>query len=121
MNIINAEEKIAAWLEETIGMPGKIFRGVLPAQMSEGFELRILSGIPSGLDRVNEFTLELKGYSPDRQNLWECFDRVFAALPIESKNGLLYADVKGEVRFSVQEKGALQVACGTVLLAVSFV
>ena len=121
VNIIKAEEKIALWLGEIVEMPEKVFRGALPHGVNEGFEVRLVSGIPAGLNRVNEFTLEIKGFSPDRRSLWEWFDRIFAALPIESGQGLLYVDVKGEVHFSLHEKGALQVFCGRVELAVSFV
>ena len=121
MNLLNAEERIAAWLVETLELSGRVYRNTLPPDVKEGVELRLVSGIPSGLNRVNEFTLEIKGYSPDRQTLWALFDRLFAALPLEQYNGFLYVDVKGEVRFSYGEKKGLQVACGTVELAAAFV
>ena len=121
MDIITAEEKLAAWIEETVDMPGKVFRTKLPRGMREGFELSLASGIPSGLNRVNEFTIEVKGISPDRRELWCAFDRIFAALPLEKYDEFLYVDVQGEVSFSSEEKEGLQVSCGTIKLAASFV
>jgi hypothetical protein len=121
MDLNTAEERIAAWLEETVELKGKVYRNALPPHEREGFELRLVSGVPSGLNRVNEFTLELKGFATDRGSLWENFDRLFAALPLQKYNGFLYVDVKGEVKFSVTEKKGLQVACGTVELAAAFV
>lgn len=121
MDIITAEEKIAAWTEEITAMPGKVFRTRLPRGMKEGFEVRLLSGIPSGANRVNEFTFEVRGVAPDRKELWNAFEKIFAALPLEKFNGFLYVDVKGEVLFSDEEKEGLQVSCGTIKLAASFV
>ena len=121
MDIITAEEKLAAWVGETVDMPGKVFRTKLPRGMREGFEVTLVSGIPSGLNPVNEFTVEVKGLSPDRLELWRAFDRIFAALPLEKYDSFLYVDVRGEVNFSTEEKEGLQVACGTIKLAASFV
>ena len=121
MDILTAEEKLAAWLEETVDMPGEVFRSVLPRGRHQGFEIRVVSGIPAGLNRVNEFTLEVKGISTDRRELWRAFDRIFAALPLEKYNSFLYVDVTGEVKFSTEEKEGLQVSCGTIQLAASFV
>ena len=121
MDIITAEEKIAAWVEETVDMPGKVFRTTLPRGMREGFEVTLVSGVPSGLNRVNEFTIQVKGISPDRLELWRAFDRIFAALPLEKYDSFLYIDLRGEVDFSPVEKEGLQVFCGIVKLAASFV
>ena len=49
------------------------------------------------------------------------FDRIFAALPIEKYDSFLYIDLRGEVDFSTVEKEGLQVSCGIVKLAASFV
>ena len=121
MDILTAEEKLAAWVGECVDMPGKVFRGPLPRNLQEGFEVRLLSGIPSGLNRVNEFTIEVKGYSPDRAALWRCFDRLFAALPLEKYGSFLYVESEGRVFFSFEEKEGLQVSCATMKLAASFV
>ena len=137
MDILNAEEKLAAWLEETVEMPGAVCRGVLPRGRKEGFEINLVSGMPAGMNRVNEFTLvsgmpagmnrvneftlEVKGFLRDRRELWRCFDRIFAALPLEKYDSFLYVDVTDEVSFSAEEKEGLQVSCGTVKLTASFV
>ena len=121
MDIVAAEEKLAAWIEETVDMPGKVFRTKLPRGMREGFEVTLVSGIPSGLNRVSEFTVEVRGLSPDRLQLWRAFDRIFAALPLEKYNSFLYVDVEGEIIFCTAEKEGLQVSCGTIKLAASFV
>ena len=121
MDILTAEEKLAAWISETVEMPECVFRTALPCGVREGFEVKAISGIPSGLDRVNEFTIEITGYSADRRMLWECFDRIFAALPLEKYSSFLYVDVAGEVRFSTVEKDGLQISCAVLNIKASFV
>lgn len=121
MDILTAEEQLAAWIEETVEMPGLVYRAPLPRNRKEGFEVKLISGIPSGLNRVNEFTLEVKGIAPDRRELWRRFDRIFAALPLEKYGSFLYVDVEGEVLFSTEEKEGLQISCGVIKLAASFV
>lgn len=121
MDILRAEEKLAAWVEETVEMPGAVYRCPIPAGVKEGFEVRLCSGIPSGLNRVNEFTLEVRGIDPDRRELWRRFDRIFAVLPLEKYESFLYVDVIGEVLFSTEEKEGLQVSCGVIKIAASFV
>ena len=121
MDILTAEEKLAAWVGEVVGMPDGIFRMPLPCGVREGFEVKLISGVPAGLDRVNEFTIEITGYSSDRRELWNRFDRIFAALPLEKYSSFLYVDVSGEVKFSVIEKDGMQIHCAVLNINASFV
>lgn len=121
MDILTAEEKLAAWIGETVEMTDGVFRTPLPTGVREGFEVKLVSGIPSGLDRVNEFTIEVTGYSPDRLELWRRFDRIFAALPLEKYSSFLYVDVGSEVKFSTIEKDGLLLACAVLNINASFV
>lgn len=121
MDILTAEEKLARWIEGITEMPGKIYRSPLPKGMYEGFEVTWLAGRPAGINHVNEFTLQVRGIAPDREKLWLRFEKIFEALPLEKYDSFLYVDVDDKVTFSREEKEGLQVSCGTVKLAVSFV
>lgn len=120
MDILSAEEKLAAWVARTAGT-GPVFEGELPPGVRNGFELRLVSGIPAGPRRVNEFTAKLKGISADRSALWGAFQALFAGLPLEKYDGLLYTDVKGEVLFAQEEREGLLLHTGSIELEVSFV
>jgi hypothetical protein len=120
MDILGAEEKLVGWVGETTGTE-PVFKGSLPPGVRSGFELQLVSGIPAGPRRVNEFTALVKGISPDKSELWGAFRTLFAALPLEKYEGLLYVDVKGEVRFAAEEREGLLLHTGSVELKVSFV
>ncbi len=120
MDILSAEEKLAAWVARTAGT-GPVFRGNLPPGVRSGFQLQLVSGIPAGPRRVNEFTARLKGISPDRNLLWGASQALFAALPLEKYSGLLYVDVKSEVLFTQEEREGLLLHTGSIELEVSFV
>ena len=121
MDILGAEEKLAQWVENTTGMSGKVYRSVLPRGIREGFEVRLLSGKPGGVDTLNEFTLELRGISPDRRGLWEAFERIFAAMPLQKYGEIIYADIKDEVHFAPEEKEGLELFSGKVKITAAFV
>ena len=120
MDILSAEAKLVGWVGEAAGTE-PVFRGSLPPGVRSGFELRLVSGIPAGPRRVNEFTALIKGISPDRNALWSAFRTLFAALPLEKHDGLLYVDVGGEVRFGAEEREGLLLHTGCVELKVSFI
>ena len=120
MDILSAEETLAGWVRETAGT-GSVFKGNLPPGVRNGFELRLVSGVPAGPCRVNEFTAQVKGISPDKNALWRAFQTLFAALPLEKHGGLLYVEVKGEVFFAMEEREGLLLYSGRVELNVSFV
>ena len=120
MDILSAEEKLAGWVGRTAGT-GPVFKGSLPPGVRNGFELRLVSGIPAGPRRVNEFTAKLKGIFTDRTALWGAFQALFAALPLEKYDSLLYVDVKSEVLFAEEEREGLLLHTGSIELKVSFV
>ena len=120
MDILSAEAKLAEWVGETAGTE-PVFRGSLPPGVRSGFELKLVSGVPADPRRVNEFTALIKGISPDKNTLWGAFQALFAALPLEKYEGLLYADVKSEVLFAMEEREGLLLHTGSVELKVSFV
>ena len=120
MDILSAEEKLAGWVRAAAGT-GPVFRGSLPPGVRNGFELNLVSGIPAGPCRVNEFTARVRGISSDKSALWRAFQALFAALPLEKHEGLLYAEVQGEVLFSMEEREGLLLHSGSVDLKVSFV
>ena len=120
MDILSAEEKVAGWVRGTAGA-GPVFKGSLPPGVRNGFELQLVSGVPAGPRRVNEFTVRVKGISSDKNALWGAFQALFAALPLEKHDGLLYADVEGEVLFAQEEREGLLLHTGSVDLKVSFV
>ena len=121
MDILTAEEKLAAWVEKIIEMPGKVYRTALPAKLREGFEVKLVSGVPAGLSRVNEFTVEIKGFALEKSVLWTHFQKIFEALPLEQKEGFLYVDVSGKVLFGMSEKEGLRLSTATLDLTASFV
>ena len=120
MDILSAEEALAGWVRGTAGT-GPVFKGSLPPGVRNGFELRLVSGVPAGPCRVNEFTAQVKGISPDKNALWRAFQALFVALPLEKQEGLLYAEVKDEVLFAMEEREGLLLYSGRVELKVSFV
>ena len=120
MDILSAEEKLVGWVGKTAGTE-PVFKGNLPPGIRNGFELKLVSGVPAGPRRVNEFTVRVKGISSDKNALWSAFQALFAALPLEKYEGLLYVDVKSEVLFAMEEKEGLLLHTGSVELKVSFV
>ena len=120
MDILTAEEKLAHWVESVTGMNGKVYRIFLPQGVGEGFEVKLLSGKPQTVNSLNEFTVEIKGVSPDRRMLWECFEKLFAALPLQKYESILYMDIKGEVSFDLEEKGGMQLFSGTIQVSAAF-
>ena len=120
MDILSAEERLAGWVRETAGT-GPVFKGSLPPGVRAGFELQLISGVPAGPCRVNEFTVRVRGISADKNALWRAFQALFAALPLEKHEGLLYVDVKGEVLFAPEEREGLLLHSGSIELKVSFV
>ena len=121
MDILTAEEKVARWVENVSGMSEKVYRIPLPYGVREGFEVRLISGKPRSVNSLNEFTVEVKGISPDRRMLWECFEKLFAALPLQKYDSIRYMDVKDEIRFDLEEKEGMQLFSGTVRLSAAFV
>jgi hypothetical protein len=121
MDILTAEEKLAAWVGKIVKMPDKVYRTALPAKFREGFEVNLVSGVPAGMDRVNEFTVEIKGFAPEKNILWERFQKIFEALPLEQKEGFLYVDLSGKVLFNMAEKEGMRLATAALDLTVSFV
>ena len=120
MDILTAEEKLAQWVENTTGMSGKVYRSVLPRGIREGFEVRLISGRPRSLNSLNEFTIELRGVSPDRRELWDAFEKIFAAMPLQKYEEILYADIKEEVQFAPEEKEGLALFSGKVKISAAF-
>lgn len=120
MDILSAEEKLAGWVRGTAGT-GPVFKGSLPPGVRAGFELQLVSGVPAGPCRVNEFTVRVRGISPDKNALWRAFQALFAALPLEKYEGLLYVDVKSEVLFDMEEREGLLLHSGCAELKVAFV
>ena len=121
MDILTAEAKLTGWVGETTGLPELVFRGALPPGVREGFELKLVSGVPAGSDRVNEFTAEVTGISPEKGTLWARFERLFAALPLEKYDTFLYVDIRGVITFSMVEKEGLLLHAGKVELNAAFV
>ena len=121
MDILNAEEKICAWVESITEMREKVFRNTLPGNVDEGFEVRIVSGMPATFDKVNEFTFEVTGFSMNRKELWERCAKIFAGLPLQGKDGLLFVKLKDEVTFGMKEKRGRQLFSIRTLLKAAFV
>ena len=121
MDILSAEEKICSWVETVSRMTGKVYRTALPGEMDEGFEVKIISGTPAASDRLNEYTLEVTGFSMDRKELWGRFEKLFAQLPLQGKEGLVFVKLKDEVTFGMKEKKGRQLFSIRALLHVAFV
>lgn len=121
MNIMEAEEKLAAWIAETTSRTENVYRSPLPRGVQEGFEVLLVSGVPAGCDRVNEFTVEVRGFAADRRELWEDFEKIFAALPLQKQAGFLHVDTKDEVTFSTQQKEGKLLASAALKLKAAFV
>ena len=121
MDILSAEEKICAWVESITEMREKVFRNTLPGNVDEGFEVRIVSGTPATFDKVNEFTFEVTGFSLNRKELWEKFEKICAGLPLQGKEGLLFVKLKDEVTFGMKEKKGRQLFSIRTLLKAAFV
>lgn len=120
MDILTAEEKLAQWIENITGMSGKVYRIALPGGIREGFEVRLLSGRPQTVNALNEFKIEVRGISADRGKLWDCFERIFAAMPLQKYGSILYADIKDDVVFTLEEKEGLQLFSGKVKITAAF-
>ena len=121
MDILSAEEKICSWVENVSQMEGKVYRNTLPGEVDEGFEVKIISGSPASFDKVNEFTFEVTGFSLERRELWGRFEKIFAGLPMQGKDGLLFVKLKDEVTFGMKEKKGRQLFSIRTLLRVAFV
>ena len=121
MDILSAEEKICSWVERVAQMEGKVYRCTLPGGEDEGFEIRIVSGTPATFDKVNEFTFEVTGFSMNRKELWERCAKIFAGLPLQGKEGLLFVKLKDEVTFGMKEKRGRQLFSIRTLLKAAFV
>ena len=121
MDILNAEEKICSWVERVAQMEGKVYRCTLPGGEDEGVEVKIISGTPGTSDKVNEFTLEVAGFSLNRKELWEKFEKICAGLPLQGKEGLLFVKLKDEVTFGMKEKKGRQLFSVRALLHIAFV
>ena len=121
MDILSAEEKLARWVGEVTAMPELVFRGALPPGVREGFELKLVSGLPANRSRVNEFTVEITGISPEKGALWARFELLFRALPLEKYDTFLHVDIRGAVAFSMVEKEGLLLHAGKVSLTAAFV
>ena len=121
MDILSAEEKLARWVGEVTVMPELVFRGALPPGVRRGFELKLLSGLPAGRNRVNEFVASVTGISPDKGALWAKFEQLFSALPLEKYDSFLHVDIRGSITFSMVEKEGLLLHAATVELAAAFV
>ena len=115
-----AEEKMAQWVENVTGMNGRVYRIALPRGIKDGMEVKLISGRPGKVNTLNEFTVEIRGISPDRKALWDCFEKIFAAMPLQKYESILYADIKDEVSFSLEEKEGLHLFGGKVRIEAAF-
>ena len=70
---------------------------------------------------MNEYTLEVTGFSMDRKELWGRFEKLFAQLPLQGKEGLVFVKLKDEVTFGMKEKKGRQLFSIRALLHVAFV
>ena len=120
VDILTAEEKMAQWVEQVTGMSGKVYRMALPPGIREGVEVRLLFGKPKTENSLNEFTIEVRGISTDRRELWSCFENIFAAMPLQKYGSIVYACVRGDVSFALEEKEGLHLYSGKVQIQAVF-
>ena len=120
MDALTAEEKLASWVENVTGMQGKVFRTGLPRGIREGMEVKLLSGTPGTFNKLNEFTFEIRGLSPDRKSLLEHFKNLCGLLPLQQYDGFVYAAPKGGISFSLESKEGMQLFCAAMELTASF-
>jgi hypothetical protein len=120
MDVLTAEEKLASWVENVTGMTSLVFRTGLPRGIREGMEVKLLSGTPGTFDKLNEYTFEIKGLSPDRKSLMERFNALCALLPLQQYDSFVYAAPKGAIRFNLDSKEGMQLFTASMELTASF-
>ena len=120
MDVLTAEEKLARWAGNVTGMQDHLFRTRLPWGLREGLEVKLVSGTPGTFNKLNEFTFELKGLSPDRKALMEHIAKICDQLPLQQYDGFVHVALKGEIEFQLEEKEGMQLFGAHMQLTASF-